>query len=384
MSTGVFPSTQRCLLIVFLLIFLYLSTGLSLAAYAEDEEQEQHSALCRVEFGNSYFASIATTMPIADHAPLAQTGHLYVDAAAGAMRIDQFFRNHRTTLLLDNRRLRGFLFFGERDFQKTVTTGTGVSTSIQGESTKNDEDDGDNTDGVRHHCHVFYLPRKVAPFCVPRSYTVDSKPALIRGVATTHFRGIEGFPDMPLVEQSLYVINSSTLMSAAGGDEADTPSLSFTPWRLEYCARPDLEPHKIAAAPYTLPNWRFFGHPMFDELTLSPTQANHLQLWQPMVDLLTIDFYDVYRTELDAEVFAVPPQCTAVLRHDDATGSKARDHRTSNNNSTGDGDGDAHGQGAATPRLQLAMLQRFLLQWHLLQNNVSVTSITDDKGGART
>ncbi|KPA86064.1 putative mitochondrial hypothetical protein [Leptomonas pyrrhocoris] len=344
------------LLIALLLLCIGCCLASSRQPHADDDAGATHP-FCKAEFASSYFASIATTMPMADNSPVAQTGHLYVDQAAGAVRIDQFFRNHRTTFLLDNQRLRGFLFFGERDFQRTATTPVDDASRA---------DDGDEGDEVRHHCHVFYLPSRVAPFCVPQSYTVDSRPSLVRGVAASRFTGMEGYPDLPLVEQSLYVINSSASINP-DADVCDAPPpVSFIPWRLECRARPDLEPHKIAGAPYTAPNWRLFGHPMFDELVLSAAQETQLQFWQPTVDLLTMDFYDYYPTEHEADTFAVPPQCTAVLRHDTASGDDTTGRR-------------AHD---AAPQLQLATLQRFLLQWNLLRN-VSVASISGE-GSART
>jgi hypothetical protein len=92
-------------------------------------------------------------------------------------------------------------------------------------------------------------------------------------------------------------------------------------------------------------------------------------LWQPAVDLMTVDFYDYYSTEHDDGVFAVPPQCTAVLRRDTAGSSK--------NNSTADAEfdgGDASELRKGEPRLQLANIQRFLLQWYLLNNMTPATS----------
>ncbi|KPI86185.1 hypothetical protein ABL78_4738 [Leptomonas seymouri] len=362
MSSCAHRRLQRCLSFILLATLLHICTGHCFVS----SQQQQHGStsdaqpFCKVEFASSYFASIATTMPIADHPPLAQTGHLYVDRAAGLVRIDQFFRNQRATFLLDNRRLRGFLFFGERDFQrKTAAT----------EAPEGDEDKGD---GERRSCHVFYLSRKVAPFCVPQSYTVESLPSMVRGVATTRFTGMEGYPDMPLVEQYLYVVNSSASVNADVNASAAPPSLSFAPWRLEYRARPDLEPQKIAGAPYTVPNWRFFGHPMFDELVLSSAQETPLQLWQPTVDLLTIDFYDYYPLEHQEDTFAVPPECTAIFKGTASSGNETqrRGH-------------DAHTQNQASPQLQLATIQRFLLQWHLLQD-VSAASAEGEESVSST
>ncbi|KAG5492561.1 hypothetical protein JKF63_01139 [Porcisia hertigi] len=303
---------------------------------------------CGIEFAESYTVSIATTVPLKGSPPITQIGQLYVDKAAGAVRVDQTYRGQRTSFLVDNRHLRAFFFFDaaaddDDDAARAVNSHGGGRCDVN-----KDSDDRDPS----QRCHVFYLPAKVAPFCVPWRYTASSRESVIRGVPVTRFSGVERYDHTPLVEQSLYVLNVT---------DAATPMI--IPWRLEMSARADLEREKIFSAPYNgLPNWRLFGHPMFDELILSPAQESQLQFWEPVYDLLTVDFYNYYSTPLKSSVFAVPPHCTAVLRRGTSTSS-------GDAQSTSASAHDSPTPSTATGRLlELAMIQRFLIQWHVLQN----------------
>lgn len=185
--------------------------------------------------------------------PMTQIGQLYVDKAADAVRVDQVHHGQRTSFLLDNRHLRGFFFF---------------DTPSGGDAAQAGDGKGGNDEGPRQRCHVFYLPHKVAPFCVPRRYTASPRESVVRGVPVTRFSGMERYDQTPLVEQSFYVRNPA---------DADAAVSMAIPWRLELSARSDLEPSKITEASYEPPNWRFFSHPMFDELVLSTGHESHLQ-----------------------------------------------------------------------------------------------------------
>ncbi|KAG5492018.1 hypothetical protein GH5_00921 [Leishmania sp. Ghana 2012 LV757] len=293
---------------------------------------------CGVEFSESYTVAIATTMPLEGCSPMTQVGQLYVDKAAGAARVDHVFRGQRTSFLVDNRHLRGFFFFD-------TPSGDDAERSRSGS-------DGNN-EGPSQRCHVFYLPRKVMPFCVPRRYTASSRESVVRGVPVTRFSGMERYDHTPLVEQSFYVLNATDAVGA-------TPIA--IPWRLELRARSDLEPSTISGAPYKPPNWRLFGHPMFDELVLSPAQESRLQTWVPAYNLLTVDFYNYYPSTLKPDVFAVPPQCTAVLHKGTSTGGGAPEEASASKRN------ETASSTVTEPLLELATIQLFLIQWHALQN----------------
>ncbi|AIO01762.1 hypothetical protein LPMP_341350 [Leishmania panamensis] len=266
---------------------------------------------------------------------MTQIGQLYVDRAAGAVRLDQVYRAQRTTFLVDNRHLRGFFFFD----------------TASGDGAPQDGNGNGSDKGPSQRCHVFYLPHKVAPFCVPQRYTASSRKSMVRGVPVIRFSGMERYDHTPLLEQHFYVLNATYAASGAP---------MTIPWRLELSARSDLELSKITAVPYESPHWRFFGHPMFDELVLSPAQESQVQLWEPVYNLFTVDFYNYYPTTLTLDVFAVPPQCTAVLVKSTSTGNSVAEEAS------------ALTRGrttlAATEPLELVTAQLFFLQWHVLHN----------------
>ncbi|GET92655.1 hypothetical protein, conserved [Leishmania tarentolae] len=304
-----------------------------------DGERRQDRTLhpfCGVEFAESYTVAIATTVPLERLPPMTQIGQLYVDSAADAVRVDQVYRGKRISFLVDNRRLRSFVF--------DAPSGTGA---VQTEDGKDDADED-----LRQRCHVFHLPHKVAPFCVPRRYIASSRESVVRGVPVTRLSGMERYDHTPLVEQSFYILNAT---------DADAAAPMAIPWRIELSARSDLELSEIAGAPYDPPNWRFFGHPMLDELILSTGKGSHLQLWKAAYDLLTVDFYNYHPTKLNPDVFKVPPQCTAVLRKGTGTRSGAEEASAS-----------ARHRPASwvvgEPPLELATMELFLLPWHVLQN----------------
>ncbi|CBZ38055.1 hypothetical protein, conserved [Leishmania donovani] len=353
-------AARRCSVVLVLCAVLFAACGLSLVAEppkhtAEDMDSRGSSSsrsecdgyrrqdhplhpFCGVEFAESYTVAIATTMPLENLPPMTQIGQLYVDRVADAARVDQVYRGQRTSFLLDNRHLRGFFFFD-------TPSGAAAAQARNGK-------DGDD-EGPRQRCHVFYLTHKVAPFCVPRRYTASSRESVVRGVPVTRFSGTERYDHTPLVEQSFYVLNAT---------DAGAAVPRAIPWRLELSARSDLELSKITEASYEPPNWRFFGHPMFDELVLSTGQESHLQLWKAAYDLLTVDFYNYYPTKLRPDVFAVPPQCTAVLRKGTSTGSGAAEEASALAR-------DRTASSALTePLLELATIELFLLPWHVLQN----------------
>lgn len=341
---SVAASLSVCLLVAYMTLCAAARPG-------EDGEQAPQSAFCSFEFAPSYTVVMATTLPLPDRAPVTQVGQLYVDRVADAARVDHTYRGQRTSFLIDNHHLRAFLFYNEEDAE---------------------------AGGVVQRCHVFYLPHKVAPLCVPRGYVVSRPSAaaaagsatatgrggdsVVRGVPVTRFTAMDRYANTPLVEQNFYVLNvtDSTVGAAA------KPSMTTIPWRLELRARPDLERTSINDVPHDPPNWRLFGHPMFDELALSPAQESQLQHWVPAYDVLTVDFYDFFPTRLSPGLFDVPPQCTAVLRKtassstgDGAGGTSAR---------WGGRGGRDESAAAAEPVLELATIQRFLLQWHTLHN----------------
>ncbi|KAK7196871.1 hypothetical protein NESM_000628300 [Novymonas esmeraldas] len=320
---------RTCAAALVLCLALLAMDGHCLTARRGGGRGAPRHALCAVEFADSYSVSIATTQPVNGRAPMTQVGQLYVDEAAGGVRIEHVYQGRRTSFLVDNHRLRAFFFFTE----------------------ESGDDDEAVDSAPRQRCHVFHLPRRVAPFCVPRHYIRSPSESVVRGVAVARFTSVGRLERTPLVEQSFYVLTPSSSSSSALSSSAVPP----TPWRLELRARPDLETRTLADLPHTPPNWRFFGHPMFDEVALSPAQETHLQTWEPAYDMLTLDFYDYYPTALAPEVFAVPPQCTAVLQADVRTGA-------------GSGGEDGGDSAMAEPLLELANIHRFLVQWHALQN----------------
>lgn len=301
---------------------LVLSAGLSSDAARADSLHPNRS--CQIAFARTFYASVGTTVTLPGQPPATQSGRLYINQDADLSRWDQFYRGRQATFIVDSRKLRAYFF--------------------------EDNPSSDAVDSTT--CSVFFLKRRLLPLCVLSSYQQDTTLHPIRGVPVTRFHGVERYNDLPMVEQSFFVFNRSTYTDVLGtaGAGAAGAEENFIPWRIQTEARTDLEYARVAAAPSTLPNWRLFGQPMFDELALPFDWSTGVQPWTSASTILTIDFYDYYPMPLSDALFEVPASCL----HAPSGDSQDAPY-------TASFDGDAS-------VLELMAAHRYLVEWILLQN----------------
>lgn len=281
---------------------------------------------CLGGFPASYYVSTGTTIPLHGTA-LAQSGAIFSHGPLGLLRLDQFHLGQQHTFIADNSRRRAYVFE------------TGPPEGGRERQTR---------------CHVFNAVGGVAALCIPRAAAEagGGEGCTVRGVPVRRYRGLDR-RNGPLLQVDHYVLNAS-----AGGLGGGAVGPLLVPWRMQSRERPAAELKGIAGAPLSVPNWRFFGQPMFDEVDFpldgTAGGGTALAAWAAESDPVTVDFYNFVPVAPDSSVFAVPDECR---RAEEAWEAAQQPEGPPAEAPAGDGGGGS--------QLGLPVAHRLLLGWSL-------------------
>lgn len=338
---------------------------------------ERFSSHCKITFAEQFSVTTGTTISFSQSSasslfssiplPITQSGAIYVDTARQMFRVDQFAQGYQYSFLADYRLMRGYVF-------QQVVAGEGAA-------------EGDSSAYTMSHCRPVplsapsgngYRDQRIPPLCVPHGYQPASSPSsstsssssdeqeewtpiyhVVRGVPTTRYEGYDrldhyhpchgqsqhgGCADEyptedvegPLVKVHYYVVhhnfssNSSVTIpwrlemlggADIAGDERDTAYVYSTPPAYR---------RAIADAPLSMPNWRYFGDPLFgDEIVQSwkagseryeertgndsndaespSDRALTVWFWENL--RITMDFFNFVTTPPPSAVFHIPEVC---------------------------------------------------------------------------
>lgn len=297
------------------------------------------SPACVQGFPESFYVSTGTTVPSTDGAtPIAQSGGLFVNGRDGQVRIDQFYLGQQHSFIADRKTHRAYMF----------------ASDVPG-----------SRKGGNANCHVFSTVGDTIALCIPTSFTHDTTAShIVRGVPVERFHGFDR-QDGPLLQVDYYVLN----VSLTGVDGiVGTPLL--VPWRMQTRERPAAELKEIAGAPLSMPNWRFFGQPMFDEVDFplyqrDPAGETEVTAWRGESGPVTVDFYNFVPATPDAAVFTIPEACRRV---EEAWEANRADGSSQSHPSDYNGDADRAKGTAATATdfsglLRLSVAHRMLIDW---------------------
>lgn len=276
---------------------------------------------CRVSFPESYYVSTGTTIPAMMHTPaVAQSGAIYVDGKKGLIRVDQFYQGRQHTFVADVRQHRAYVFqSGSLDYAKNTPS----------------------------RCRVFAIEGSVGPLCIPSGFLLEEEPSLVRHVPVRRYTGLDR-TDGPLMQIDYYVLNVTTRQG-----------FMTVPWRIETKHRPGAELRQLTGAPVSMPNWRFFGAPMFDEVDYPLPEFEQPDNDEDTRSVMgyasesvstTVDYYNFVTAVPDASVFVVPATCVSAEESWRSSGAADVD--------------------VTTPRdkgfpLTLQWAQRFLIGWSM-------------------
>ncbi|CCW62012.1 unnamed protein product [Phytomonas sp. EM1] len=286
-------------------------------------EQRDVGKPCLVEFPKKFHVTTGTTVPMRDAPPIAQSGAIYVDADAGLVRIDQFYLGLQHSFMADLNKKRAYVF--ERTYVNSTTS---------------------ESNGLT--CRVFSTQGAIQPQCVPSGFSTHVESYLVRGVPVTRHTGFDR-EDGRLLQIDYYTLD--TCLPSFGKFNNFT-----TPWRIETRLRPGSELKEIAGAPFSTPNWRYFGQPMFDELAFPAASqgfSKEILPWVSEYDPVTVDFYNFVPHTPDANVFVIPREC---VEAEDAW-ERAKE------SATFDKFEEKNGERSGKSNFQLTMTHRFLIEW---------------------
>ncbi|RNF14188.1 uncharacterized protein Tco025E_05939 [Trypanosoma conorhini] len=240
-----------------------------------------------VPFPPSFVVTTGTTIPFLFSTPVAQSGAIYVSNQTRQLRIDNFFLGNQYSFVVDAARRRGFLL--------EIYAPGSYAASYEGKSS---------------FCRTFKMAGGVASFGVPDEFLKHAEPSLVRGVEVARYTGYDRDSTGPLQQVDYYIRNMSFKLPGEG--KAGVEEFVFTiPWRVQ-TQRQQQALKELTGAPATLPNWRYFGGPFFDELVM-PEEPFDTHLRRLMEDtVVTVDFYNFVPIAPDPSVFTVPSDCQEV------------------------------------------------------------------------
>ncbi|RNF01721.1 hypothetical protein TraAM80_06905 [Trypanosoma rangeli] len=238
----------------------------------------------RVPFPPSFFVTTGTTIPFLFSAPVAQSGAIYVSNRTRQLRIDNFFLGSQYSFIVDGARRRGYLL-------ENYAPGSY----------------GASREGKGSFCRTFKMTGDVASFGVPDEFLKHTEPSLVRGVEVLRYTGYDRDSTGPLQQVDYYVRNMS--FKLPGERKGSVEEFVFSiPWRVQ-TRRQQQALKELTDAPITVPNWRYFGGPFFDELVM-PDEPYYTHLQRLMEDtVVTVDFYNFVPIAPDPSVFIVPSDC---------------------------------------------------------------------------
>ncbi|CCW69374.1 unnamed protein product [Phytomonas sp. Hart1] len=309
--------------VLILLLILTASTISSGEEYAEKP--------CLVEFPRKFQVTTGTTIPMRDTPPIAQSGAIYVDADAGLVRIDQFYLGWQHSFLADLKKKRAYVLEG---------TYTNASTK--------------ESNGLT--CRVFATKGAIQPQCVPAFFATHADQFIVRGVPVTLHTGFDR-EDGCLLQIDYYTLD--TFLFSSGELNKFT-----IPWRIETRIRPGAELREITGSPFFMPNWRYFGQPMFDELAFPASSqgfSKELLSWVSEYDAVTVDFYNFVPHTPDANIFIVPQECAEA----ESVWDKAKESTIFE---------EEKDERSGKSNLQMIMAHRLLIEW-------SVSSVAQHADG---
>ncbi|EKG07517.1 hypothetical protein TCSYLVIO_001351 [Trypanosoma cruzi] len=240
-----------------------------------------------VPFPPSFFVTTGTTIPFPLATPVAQSGAIYVSNKTKQLRIDNFFLGSQYSFIADGERRRGYV----------------LESHAPGSF-------GASYEGKGSFCRTFKMTGDVTSFGVPDEFLKHAEGNLVRGVEVTRYTGYDRDSTGPLQQVDYYVRNMT--FKLPGEKKGTVEEFVFTiPWRVQ-TQRQQKALKELTGAPVTVPNWRYFGGPFFDEV-ITPDEPFVTHLQRLMEDtIVTVDFYNFVPIAPDPSVFKVPSDCEEV------------------------------------------------------------------------
>ncbi|KAH9601762.1 hypothetical protein LSM04_007168 [Trypanosoma melophagium] len=237
-----------------------------------------------VPFPPSFYVTIGTTIPFPSSTPVAQSGSIYVSNRTKQLRIDNFFLGSQYSFIADGIQRRGYV----------------IENHAPGSF-------GEQNEGKRSFCRTFKMAGDVSTFGVPDEFVRHAEVNLVRGVEVVGYTGYDRDSTGPLQQVDYYVRNVTFRLP--GNVKGTSKEVVFTiPWRVQ-TRRQQNALKELTDSPVTVPNWRYFGGPFFDEVVM-PDKPFTTELQRLMGDTtVTVDFYNFVPITPDPSVFSVPSDC---------------------------------------------------------------------------
>ncbi|ORC92274.1 uncharacterized protein TM35_000044880 [Trypanosoma theileri] len=237
-----------------------------------------------VPFPPNFYVTIGTTIPFPLSTPVAQSGAIYLSNQTRQLRIDNFFLGSQYSFIADGIRRRGYI----------------LETHAPGSF-------GEQNEGKRSFCRTFEMAGDVSTFGVPEGFVKHAEKNLVRGVEVVGYTGYDRDSSGPMQQVEYYVRNVTFRLP--GRVKGTTEDVVFTiPWRIQ-TRRQQQALKELTDSPVTVPNWRYFGGPFFDEVVM-PDEPFTNELERLMGDTtVTVDFYNFVPIVPDPSVFSVPSDC---------------------------------------------------------------------------
>jgi hypothetical protein len=244
----------------------------SLAALAAADGDRNAPLLA---FPDAFIVVTGTTVPFVDIDPVAQSGSIYFDLAARKVRIDSYWMGNQRSFIADLAAQRGYL----------VNNAACVTSKLTGQ---------------------------LRPMGVPRSAVADPDAAAVRGVRVDHYSA-QQHADEDMVEIDYFVRRTNFTAVDA---EHDTTISYNVPWRVSSRRS---NRRQLTERP-TVPNWRFYGEKIHDEIV--SVHGSSSALSRVIHDVaVTMDFYNFVPMRPDDSIFEPPAMCdkfapTETFEHD--------------------------------------------------------------------
>lgn len=218
-----------------------------------------------LQFPEQFFVSTGTTIPFKEVDPVAQSGNIYFDVPNSRMRIDNYWLGMTRSFIADMSKRKGYVI----------------------------------NDGV---CNTVALTGRLLRAGIPMSFMRDPELNVVRGVPVRHYAGMQSGDTLQHVDYFVKQLNITALNEEGGEDVVATVTF---PWRVlsRRTARKEISP-----PPADMPNWRFFGEPMMDELVAYDEPSKALERFSADVEV-TVDFYNFVPIAPDPSLFTPPATC---------------------------------------------------------------------------